>query len=71
MGKGGFNLRKWDSNDKTVKRLICNDNSKFIKDTEVWKVLGINWNIFHDKLELEISDLAKLALQLPGTKRNI
>ena len=32
MGKGGFNLRKWDSNDKVVKRLICNDNSKFIKD---------------------------------------
>ena len=71
MSKGGFNLRKWDSNNKTVKRLICNDNSKFMKDNEIRKVLGVNWNISHDKLELEISDLAKLALQLPATKRNI
>ena len=29
MSKGAFNLRKWDSNDETVKRLICNDNSMF------------------------------------------
>ena len=63
MSKGGFNLRKWDSNDETVKRLIYNDNSKFMKDNEIRKVLGINWNISRDELELEISDLAKLALQ--------
>ena len=42
-----------------------------MKDNEIRKVLGVNWNISHDKLELEISDLAKLALQLPATKRNI
>ena len=71
ISKGGFNFRKWDSNAETVKRLICNDNSKFMKENEIRKVLGINWNISHDKLELEISDLAKLALQLPATKRNI
>ena len=71
MSKGGFNLRKWDSNDETVKRLICNDNSKFMKGNKIRKVLGINWNIFHDKPELEISDLAKIALELPATKRNI
>ena len=71
MSKCGFNLRKWDSNDETVKRLICNDNSKFMKGNKIRKVLGINWNIFHDKPELEISDLAKIALELPATKRNI
>ena len=54
-----------------VKRLIYNDNSKFMKDNEIRKVLDINWNISHDELELEFSDLAKLALQLPATKRNI
>ena len=68
MSKGAFNLQKWDSNDETVKRLICNDNSIFMKNNEIRKVLGINWNISHDKLELEIFDLAKLALQLPATK---
>ena len=71
ISKGGFNFRKWDSNAETVKRLICNDNSKFMKENEIRKFLGINWNISHDKLELEISDLAKLALELSATKRNI
>ena len=71
MSKGGFNLRKWESNDETVKRLIYNDNSKFMKDNEIRKVLDINWNISRNELELEFSDLAKLALQLPATKRNI
>ena len=38
MNKGGFNLRKWDSNDEMVKRLICNDSSKFMKGNEIGKV---------------------------------
>ena len=62
MSKGGFHLWKWDSNDETVKRLICNCNSKFMKYNEIQKVLSINQNISHHELELEISDLAKLAL---------
>ena len=71
MRKCGFNLRKWDSNDETVKRLIYNDNSKFMKDNEIRKALGINWSISRDEFELDFSNLAKLVLQLPGTKRNI
>ena len=71
MSKCGFNLRKWDSNDETVKRLICKDNTKFMEDNEIRKVSVINWKISHDELQLEISDLAKLALQLPATKQNI
>ena len=42
-----------------------------MKDNEIRKVLVINWNFSHNELELEISDLAKSALQLPATKRNI
>ena len=42
-----------------------------MNNNKIWKVLGINWNIPHDETDLEISDLAKLALQLPATKRNI
>ena len=42
-----------------------------MKGNEVRKALGINWNICHDELELEISDLPKLESQLPVTKRNI
>ena len=42
-----------------------------MKNNEIWKVLGINWNNPYDEIDLEISDLAKLALQLPATKRNI
>ena len=42
-----------------------------MKSNEIRKVLRVNWNISHDELELEISDLAKLALQLLATKRNI
>ena len=58
MSTGGFNLRKWGYNDETVKRLIYNNNSKFIKDNEIPKVLGINWNISRDELEPEFSDLS-------------
>ena len=71
MNKGGFNLRNGDSNDEPIKRLICNDNSKTIKDNKIRKVSVINWNISHEGFELEISNLAKLALQLPAAKRNI
>ena len=42
-----------------------------MNNNKIWKVLGINWNIPHDEIDLEISDLAKLALQLPATKQNI
>ena len=42
MSKGGFNLRKWDSNDQTVKRLTYNDNSKFMEDNEIRNFLCIN-----------------------------
>ena len=42
-----------------------------MNNNKIWKVLGINWNIPHDEIDLEISDLAKLALQLPATKRKI
>ena len=69
--KGRFNLQKWDSNGETVKRLIHNNNSKFVKDNEIREALGINWNISRDELELEFSDIVKLALQLPATKQNI
>ena len=41
MSKGGFILREWDSNDETVKRLIYNDGSKFMKDNEIRKVLDL------------------------------
>lgn len=70
MIKGGFNLRKWNSNDETVKKLTFNDNSKFIKDNEIRKVWAISWNILHDELELQICDHAKLELQFPATKQN-
>ena len=70
MSKDGFNLRNGDSHDEPVKRLICHDNSKTIKKNEIRKVLGINWNISHEEFKLEISNLVKLALQLPATKRN-
>ena len=59
-------ISKSDSNNETLKRLICNDNSKFMKDNEIRKVLGINWNSSYDKLELEIYDLAKSASELPA-----
>ena len=42
-----------------------------MKDNQTRKVLGINWNISRNEPELEISDIAKLALQLPETKQNI
>ena len=39
-----------------------------MKDNEIRKVLGINWNSSYDKLELEIYDLAKSASELPANE---
>ncbi|GFW69442.1 integrase catalytic domain-containing protein [Trichonephila clavipes] len=45
MRKGGFNLRKWQSNSETViKEVAENKDLKKVQNDEEIKILGIQWN---------------------------
>ena len=43
LNKGGFNLRKWSSNSKTIQDLAKDDS--IYEEAEVVKVLGMQWNV--------------------------
>ena len=42
--EGRFNLRKWRTNDKELREIIC-DNDTSIKSS---KILGVQWDEQHD-----------------------
>ncbi|GFY76701.1 DUF1758 domain-containing protein, partial [Trichonephila inaurata madagascariensis] len=56
MRKGGFNLRKWQSNSETViKEVPENQNLKVVQNDEEIKVLGIQWNPKSDFFSFSVS----------------
>ena len=86
MNKGGFKLRKWNSNSKNLRDSIAaeeasrlpNDEIEFKQqvngtadETRYIKFLGINWNVDTDELHYDLSDLSVFAQALPSTKRSV
>ncbi|GFY51167.1 integrase catalytic domain-containing protein [Trichonephila inaurata madagascariensis] len=56
MRKGGFNLRKWQSNSETViKEVSENQNLKVVQNDEEIKILGIQWNPKSDFFSFSVS----------------
>ncbi|GFY38534.1 integrase catalytic domain-containing protein [Trichonephila inaurata madagascariensis] len=56
MRKGGFNLRKWQSNSETViKEVPENQNLKVVQNDEEIKILGIRWNPKSDFFSFSVS----------------
>ena len=87
MSKGGFNLRKWNSNSKEVMDMISSsekslvESSKtadFTQDDEPYAktmigpaVLDVNRNIKTDEFLFNFTELVKSANTLPVTKRSL
>jgi len=83
MQRGGFNLRKWNSNSVRLLRLIgqsepsitsCplgndEDNSPESPVSSMHKLLGINWDNLKDEFAFDFSELLHLVSKLPKTKR--
>ncbi|GFX67857.1 integrase catalytic domain-containing protein [Trichonephila clavipes] len=56
MRKGGFNLRKWQSNSETViKEVAENKDLKKVQNDEEIKILGIQWNPKSDFFSFSVS----------------
>jgi len=72
LARGGFELRKWASNDSNLLNDISSDNhglacSKYLQLDEKLKVLGISWSPSLDAFQIQIS----LPKVLPQMKREI
>ncbi|GFY55154.1 integrase catalytic domain-containing protein [Trichonephila inaurata madagascariensis] len=56
MRKGGFDLRKWQSNSETViKEVPENQDLKVVQNGEEIKILGIQWNPKSDFFSFSVS----------------
>ena len=77
MNRGGFNLRKWRTNDQDLKLRInktegINDNCKAGRSRErPIKILGLSWDTDNDHFCFEFEDSIKLIESLPPTKRSL
>ena len=76
LKEGGFELRKWNSNNKELMDKICveeNENSyeQGKNCLGLRKVLGINWDIEKDLFVFDFDEIVQLAKDLKFTKRNL
>ncbi|GFX07031.1 hypothetical protein TNCV_1556341 [Trichonephila clavipes] len=56
MRKGGFYLRKWQSNSETlIKKVAKNNDLKKVQNDEEIKILGIQWNPKSDFFSFSVS----------------
>ena len=86
MAKGGFNLRKWNSNSLKLRKLIAeaeklvleDNNSELVvsahADTgeyKVGKLLGVLWDSETDTFLFNVYEVEREANQTPVTKRQL
>ena len=87
MKEGGFNLRKWHTNDmglqakmssdlngEQCKPAIVNAGSKDkgeVTEPKEIKVLGLNWMFATDEIYFDFTDLIAYFQTLPATKRSV
>ena len=87
LASGGFNLRKWETNNSKLRDIINNesgvvtqtknDESTYAQsqlgfNTQKYrKVLGINWDTGNDLLVYDFTEIINIALELELTKRNV
>ena len=86
MNKGGFKLRKWNSNSKTLRDRIAAVEASRLPNNEIEvkqqasvtsdknryvKFLGINWDVDTNEFHFDLSELIAFAQALPSTKRSV
>ena len=70
MQQGGFNLRKWKTNSKTLQQKIDLTEGGASETSEV-KILGIRWDTERDEFQFEFKEITTFVRSLPPTKRSI
>ena len=70
LAEGGFDLRKWATNNKTLQENFDQIQGEQNKDN-VRKVLGINWDTNSDEFIYDFKDIINTASNSPVTKRSI
>ena len=87
MKEGGFNLRKWHTNNKVLQEKMCSNctneqckpaiaNTASIDKDDMTepketKVLGLNWRCTTDEIYFDFTDLIAYFKTLPATKRSV
>ena len=76
LKEGGFELRKWNSNNKELMdKIYVEENENSYEQGKnclgVRKVLGINWDIERDLFVFDFDEIVQLAKDLKFTKRNL
>ena len=86
MAKGGFNLRKWNSNSLKLRKLIAEAENLVLEDNNselvvsshadtgeymVGKLLGVLWDSETDTFLFNVDEVEREANQTPVTKRQL
>lgn len=69
LSKGGFNLRKFITNEFTLQQEIMEQGT--LSHESQHKVLGVQWNIVRDELVVDVSEVAEQASTCSPTKRSV
>ena len=78
LGQAGFVIRKWCTNDETLRKLIqeCDgsDNTRY-KTDEKWesyeKVLGVEWNEYQNIFIFRVNKMFEDVIEIVPSKRRI
>ena len=71
MAKGGFNLRKWRTNNQSLQKQI-NEAERNEGDVNgVVRILGLSWDTEVDCFVFQFDDLISFVNSLPPTKRSL
>ena len=78
MRKGGFNLRKWRTNNTLLQQKIDGAERELGEDIPVSqpadkpiKILGLGWNVSRDQFAVDLTKLIQYLSSLPPTKRSL
>ena len=69
MKEGGFNLRKWHTNEMELQNTMAKECERKIGSNV--RVLGLDWNTDNDQLYFNLDEVIKYSCSLPPTKGSV
>ena len=71
MAKGGFNMRKWRTNNQYLQKQIKEAEGNEGDISKITRILGLSWNTDTDCFVFQFDDLISFVNSLPPTKRSL
>ncbi|XP_064485951.1 uncharacterized protein LOC135398480 [Ornithodoros turicata] len=69
--EAGMKLVKWTSNDMKLRTLFQDEGTTSMSTTPLRKVLGLNWDIDSDEIQLSVKSLTEFLERRADTKRYV